>query len=188
MALKIRQLPKGGGIYKIQNNLTGEMYIGSTKCFITRLTNHKKEILKGHHKNKKLFKAIITYGLLNFSFEPIEYCEDLSKHNLLKLENEYIVKYDTINNGYNINDVPKLSKNQEAIAKKLTTKLGRKISKAKLSNREALGKEYKVIDPNGQIITIKNISLYCNNNDLYIPAFRRMANGGRNYKGYKYIR
>lgn len=188
MALKIRHLPKGGGIYKIENNITGEVYIGSTKNFIKRLTNHRKDLLKGYHNNRKLFRAVITYGLLNFSFEPLEYCEDLSNNNLFRLEGLYSTKYNSIEEGYNLNNIPKPSKNQKAISKKLTTKAGRRISESKLSNRSILGKEYRVIDPNGQIINIKNLTLYCNNNDLYVPAFRRMANGGRNYKGYKYIK
>jgi group I intron endonuclease len=176
---------KGGGIYAIINNLTGEMYIGSTRNFSKRRKHHKEQINKGYHQNKKLFRAIVKYGMINFSFEVLKKIKKPTPKKLTKREVKYILTFNTILNGYNISEViiPKKKKqvNPEFVER------GKRISKGlrESKNRPKRGKLYTVINPDGEVIHIQNISLYCEKHKLYIPAFRRMANGGRNYRGYK---
>lgn len=187
--MRYRHLPERGGIYLITNTVTGKVYVGSSKNLLKRLKDHKKALLKGWHLNKALQKDVILYGLLNFTVEALEYVDKPTKANLTPIENQYIRKYNSIVKGYNEGEalVPK-GRNQLIREKKYSTEVGRKISKTKLSRRGSLGKEYKVINPDGEVITIQNVALFCEKNSFSKTAFRRMANGGRNYKGYKHYK
>ena len=62
-----------GGIYRIYSIATGESYYGSTKHFKRRFIEHK--YLWKHNKgNKKVRLLYSKYGLDNFVFEILEYC------------------------------------------------------------------------------------------------------------------
>ena len=83
------------GIYKIENKITNEIYIGQSRNISQRWTSHKNP------KNwtyGKLYKAFLEYGLDNFEFTVLKECE---LEDLNRLEIEYIEKFDTINQGYN---------------------------------------------------------------------------------------
>lgn len=63
---------KISGVYSITNNVTGELYIGSSKNIKSRWANHKCLSQWKLYPGMKLYQAFIKYGLDNFIFEIIE--------------------------------------------------------------------------------------------------------------------
>lgn len=88
------------GIYKIENKVNGKVYIGQSVNIPTRWRHH---CAVAHNPSAAgydypLYKAIRKYGLENFDFSVLEYCE---LNELDEKEKFCIQKYDAINNGYN---------------------------------------------------------------------------------------
>lgn len=63
------------GIYIIKNEITGFIYLGSTKCFHRRYQRHRKPLLLLKHVNKHLQNSFNKHGVDNFSFYIIELVE-----------------------------------------------------------------------------------------------------------------
>ena len=89
------------GIYKIENLITKKVYIGQSKCIEKRWQNHKTDAFNSvsHSYNNPLYRSIRKYGLNNFSFEVLEECliEELNQK-----ERDYIKKYNSFFDGYNL--------------------------------------------------------------------------------------
>ena len=68
-------------VYKIVCNPTGKAYIGQSKHYPRRFTDHKRELLQKKHKNSTLQADYIKYGIDAFEFSIIqEYpCDTPSK-------------------------------------------------------------------------------------------------------------
>ena len=87
------------GIYKITNIITKECYIGQAKNVASRWSEHAKCGLGiDTPASNKLYKAMLEYGLYNFSWELLEEC---SAEQLNEKERYYIELYDSYNYGYN---------------------------------------------------------------------------------------
>lgn len=86
---------KIAGVYKITNNITNDLYIGSSKDIKSRWTDHKCVSVWKLRSGMKLYQAFIKYGLDNFTFEIIEETTDL--HNR---EQYYIEKLNPSYNNY----------------------------------------------------------------------------------------
>ena len=86
---------KIAGVYKITNNITGDFYIGSSKDIEKRWRAHRSPSVHKQHPNSKLYKAMASYGLDNFTFEIIEKTD-----NLREREQYYI---EQLNPSYNNN-------------------------------------------------------------------------------------
>lgn len=95
------------GIYKYENLITHEIYIGQALDIKRRFWAHKSSAKcpNNHEYNSKLSKAIREYGMENFDFSIVkeisreEYEQDPNILN--KLEKSYIKEYDSYPNGYN---------------------------------------------------------------------------------------
>ena len=86
--------PYTGYVYRYSIN--GKSYIGST-------VNVKK--LRVDHKTNttnKFGRAIQRYGYKQFKFEILETVNYLEKTELYETEDRYMLKYDSIKNGFNI--------------------------------------------------------------------------------------
>lgn len=83
------------GIYSVTNLINGKRYIGKSESNVLyRLNMHKN-----HHKsNRHLQDAINKYGIDNFRFEILEFCEPKL---CADRERFYIEKFDSFKNGYN---------------------------------------------------------------------------------------
>lgn len=64
------------GVYQIRNIINGKVYIGSTKCFKVRASQHESALKKGYHGNKHLLASWNKYGSENFVFEIVEIIEE----------------------------------------------------------------------------------------------------------------
>ena len=71
------------GVYSIICNITGAIYIGSSINIGNRLVDH----LVDNNTNEHLQNAIAKYGLENFTFAVVEFC-DLEV--LLQREQHYL--------------------------------------------------------------------------------------------------
>lgn len=86
-------------IYMIKNIINNKVYIGQTvKTLEHRKKQHIGRALSG--QNTKLYNAMRKYGISNFLFSEIDRADNLE--NLNYLESFYIVKYDSVRNGYNM--------------------------------------------------------------------------------------
>lgn len=85
----VKQYGKKSGIYHIIINGTEHHYIGSAKDLRKRLNAHRTALNRKKHENFKLQNCYNKYGLNNFEFEILEFCEIAS---LLKREAYFIKK------------------------------------------------------------------------------------------------
>lgn len=68
---------KQGGIYTITHLETGRIYIGSTNYLELRWKQHRYELEKGKHQNRKLQGSWNRHGGATFSFGVLEIVTDL---------------------------------------------------------------------------------------------------------------
>ena len=92
-------------IYKITNKINDKKYIGQTVNYEERIRHHKQVPFRPNskEKHKPLYKAIKKYGLDNFSFEIIDYADNMEELN--EKEIYWINFYDSrVDNGggYNL--------------------------------------------------------------------------------------
>lgn len=89
-----------GYIYKIQNLINGNVYIGQTvKPVEKRFQQHRNNYDKPYFSQLILYKAFKKYGLNNFSFEALE---KVDNDKLDEREKYWIDYYDSYKNGYNM--------------------------------------------------------------------------------------
>lgn len=88
------------GVYKVTNNITGEMYIGCSSNVKRRWKDHVMRYNNSKSKEyaKLLYINMRNYGIENFTVEIIEEC---STEFLLEKESYYIDILHTDINGYN---------------------------------------------------------------------------------------
>lgn len=89
-----------GGCYEIKNLNNGEVYIGETLDFFTRMNNHISDLYANKHHCKLLQDSFNEYhDFSHFKFKPLYLYEikgkdrEIEKHNTLYLECAYYLKY-----------------------------------------------------------------------------------------------
>ena len=107
------------GIYEIRNSANDKVYVGSAKDIFKRWHRHINALNNGNHFNEHLQNAWKKYGKDCFSFSIIEVC---SFKELAKLEDKWIINYNTLNRefGYNKRYSDKRMPLLEETKKKLT--------------------------------------------------------------------
>ena len=90
-----------GYIYQIENLITKQSYIGQTVDIKRRKNTHFNMLRKNKHENQKLQNAWNKYGEQEFHFRYWTF-EDITSEDLDNLEKQYIEKYNSLNNGYNL--------------------------------------------------------------------------------------
>lgn len=86
------------GIYKIENIVTGRVYIGQSKFIKRRWRDHKNMLKMGTHYNTHLQSSWIKHGGA-FDFQLLEKCSDI---NLDEKEVYWINHYRDLNGVYNM--------------------------------------------------------------------------------------
>lgn len=85
-------------IYKVENLVNGQVYIGATsKSIDERKKDHFQRVDKTYSCN--FHKAIRTFGLDAFSWEQIDTANNNDE--LAKKEKQYVLKYNSKKDGYN---------------------------------------------------------------------------------------
>src|SRR5882757_7080218 len=88
-----------GGIYAIENKISGKLYVGSSNDPEKRWYFHLHALRGGSHVNYRLQGAFEKYGEENLELVLIEFCDD---DDLLAREQYWIDTLDVCRNGYNI--------------------------------------------------------------------------------------
>ncbi len=117
------------GIYKI--SIKNKTYIGSATSLYHRKHRHLHDLKKSKHYNRKMQNYFNKYGIENFSFDIIEYCE---KEFLLSREQYFI---DTQNPFFNI---CKIAGNTKGVLHSERTK--KLFSKKRKGNKNSLGRVF----------------------------------------------
>ena len=68
-------MKKYSAVYKIENVITKQVYIGQTSDISKRWFFHKNTLRRNKNSNKHLQQSWNEYGENNFSFEVLSYCE-----------------------------------------------------------------------------------------------------------------
>lgn len=90
------------GIYKYENLITHQIYIGQAIDLCERYKKHKQNISDLNHM-EDFYLDLRQYGLENFSYEILEEFEVFDQDLLNELECYYIEKYNSMRpNGYNM--------------------------------------------------------------------------------------
>jgi group I intron endonuclease len=90
------------GIYKIQNLVTGKVYIGCSYNIEKRWRSHLYMLRKGTHHSNKLQNSWNLYGEGNFKFEILEgVSPSIDRQILFELEEDFINEHDSFYGGYN---------------------------------------------------------------------------------------
>lgn len=84
------------GVYKIENIVTGEMYIGSSVDMAVRQRAHFNDLKRKNHHSIHLQKAFDTYGEQNFTFSVLRECH---KEQCREAEQDYL---DSLMPKYNV--------------------------------------------------------------------------------------
>lgn len=66
------------GIYQIRNILNDKVYVGRSSCMYTRSIQHKQNMINYNTSevNNHLLNSVKKYGIQNFKFEVLEFCEN----------------------------------------------------------------------------------------------------------------
>jgi group I intron endonuclease len=87
------------GVYEIKNLVTGIRYVGSSKKVMTRLKEHRRELVAGCHHSAALQNAWNKYGAEKFKFALIE---EIEEKNLISREQELLTQVFCEADTYNI--------------------------------------------------------------------------------------
>jgi group I intron endonuclease len=133
------------GIYKIENLVNGDFYLGGSSDLLHRRHNHFSQLKKNISHHPLLQKAFDKFGAENFKFKIILYCE---KSELIYYEQKlmdlwkpvYNVCKDFVNSRKNVvatdETRTKISKNHADLSGKNHPFYGKKLSLEHIKNRQ----------------------------------------------------
>jgi group I intron endonuclease len=179
-------------IYKITNVTNNKSYVGRTYDFDVRIKQHLQESYNQNNKtyNTIFHRAIRKYGWHNFKHQIIYQttCEQHSK----EAEEHFIREYNThyrFGCGYNMTYGgegtkgvfrPKNVRENMSIAQlgKIKSKQTlEKLHQSMMKYGDKLAKEWIIITPDGEKLTIKNLNQFCRDHQLDQGNMMKVANG-----------
>jgi group I intron endonuclease len=162
--------PRANGIYKIKNIKTGRFYIGKSagiNGFYKRWYCHRLELRNNTHCCSYLQRSYNKYGESCFTFEILE-IKDYGVP-LADLESEYIINLEAMyfQKGYNL--------------------VNEKVESPSFDRENhPLAKEFELLDPEGNLIKVKNLTKFCEDMGLHSRSMWDLVRGGRNsYRGFR---
>lgn len=180
------------GIYKIENLKTGDFYIGSSINVNKRFIRHKTQLKKLKHSNYKLQKDFIKYGSDYFNFQIIEECD---KTCLIELEQHYLdlykPSYNILKRAYSnlgYKHTPETIEKLRILAKN-NAKNNHYIFNQPRGEKAIMAKEFKLIDPTGNICSFRGLDIFCKQHNLDTRTINKVLSGKyHQHKGYrKYV-
>lgn len=87
------------GVYLITCTVTGDQYVGQTKCFVARLGQHVGDLSYNRHPVTAMQEDWVKYGPHAFTYEILEVVVDTDRLKLLEREQAWI---DTLSPKYNM--------------------------------------------------------------------------------------
>ena len=180
------------GIYSLTNNLTGKIYIGSSADIARRIRKgHVAKLNGGRHDNRYLQAAWDRDGEQAFTWRVL--CE-VPADNLLKTEQLYLdvlKPFANTGTGYNLAKVAgsPMAGNKHTAEAKAKASASHKNNPASVANARAQGlkkaKTCRLISPNGEAVTVTNLSQFSRDNNLDLAHLSRVTTGKlRQHKGY----
>ena len=89
-------------VYKITNNVDKLVYVGSTTEDLNiRWSKHKEAMTRAEKRDRPLYKHMRKLGIDCFNIILLEKCRCKDKTDLLKRENKWQAKLNTIDGGLN---------------------------------------------------------------------------------------
>lgn len=157
------------GIYKFQNKINDNIYIGQSIDIEKRYKDHinRSKNKNSNQYNSVLHQAIRKYGIQNFTFEVIQEC---SKEILNEREKYWIQYYDSFKNGYNCTS----GGDEQESTKKFDQQFIKNIQQVLIENQlsyQEIHKKYKI--SLGKISEI-NTGKVNFNNELKYPLRKRV--------------
>lgn len=187
-------------VYQIINKINNKRYIGSTNNLYGRFNAHKSRFLRNKHQNPYLSNSINKYGIETFEFKLIKIFVGYSQEEILKIENEYIKKYNSNNRkfGYNVRidcRTNKGFKHSEETRKKISEagmnrvfsiERKKKLSDAKMGSLNP--KSRKVIDTKTHKVYDTITDAAAQNNIKTVTLHQYLNNKRRNKTNLKYLK
>lgn len=174
------ELRNKSGIYRIHFG-SGNFYVGSSAYLEKRLRSHLSELRRGTHHSPALQRAFNKYGEDRMLIEVIEWVEPV-KEKLLEREQYWINALNCYPRGYNACPTAgsPLGRKASEVTRRLQSKLHKGVpkqgKKAKgEANIDAL--EYCFVNPQGEIVKGRNLSLLCETHGLYYSSMIRLISG-----------
>ena len=164
-------LPKLLCIYIIINKVTGDFYVGSARGergLQGRFKLHRSQLLEGDHHSGSLQEDYDEYGKESFCINVIEICE---KELCLEREQYYL---DNLDHFYNS-------------AKKARGGGSPRPESMKGYLSDLYSKECEIYCPIKGLIKIKNITRFCDDNNLSRDALRQITRAGGRSRSQGYF-
>lgn len=178
------------GIYKIINKINGKIYIGESLNIDKRWDKHKEDLNSNEHHSYKLQKDWNELGENNFEFEIITLLDkDIKKMSdeyiLLIYEDHYIREYNTINNGYNIeNTLEKVLNGEKKVFEGKNDKYAIEIYQKQIDDDKIVNKNGRIYNP--QFYSIKDLKEKINTSRPKVVEYFLMNNVVCRSKIHKY--
>jgi group I intron endonuclease len=118
---------KKSGVYRMNNLVTNDFYIGSSGNIYNRYYSHWNMLKDGDHPNSKIRNHALLHGRDSFDFQVLEYCD---KQLMYDREQYY---YDTLRPTYNawtnVRNGTGFKQSLESIEKSVSKRKGRKFGR-----------------------------------------------------------
>lgn len=121
-----KHLKNISGIYMFYTKLDPRVYIGSSNNLFRRLQRHYSDLKNNCHGNIHLQRFIIKHGLENLEVKILEFCK---VEDLIRIETERIIEYDSLNSGFNMVMPDNTQKSEETKALMSKVRINSKFNK-----------------------------------------------------------
>lgn len=173
-------------VYKIENAVTGDMYIGSTIDVVKRWRSHKSDLNSSRHHSRYLQNAWNKYGEENFVFTILVISDSVT----IRLYEQLLLDrlnpvYNTVKNvekprlGYKYTEEEKLRMSKQRKGKKKSLETIRRMTISSRIRGERLSKFWGcIINPDGDLVgPIKNLRQFCIKHGLHYQHMAEVFQG-----------